>query len=91
MANAQLDDNSQACIYGLSCEDGVTPIRIAFSGTNGGMKVDFTTPVLVTPSMVREMDQNSRPVARGTSISDDNAVLPWYVVPATGAVCVDDN
>lgn len=89
MTTTQLDDNSQPCIYGLSSVDGVTPVRIRWVGA--GMAIDDTTPVSVTPTMIKDMDQNSKAVAKGTSEANDSIVLPWYVVPSTGAVCVEPN
>lgn len=88
-ATTQKDDNGYPTIFGLSCIDGVTPIKIKFNPATGGMKTDATTVISVTPTMKTAKDGNGFPVAKGVSSSDSNAVLPWYVVPSTGAVLVD--
>lgn len=88
MANAQKDDNDYPTIIGISCVDGVTPVRVKFTG--GAMKVDRTTVISIVPSTnFPKVDDNGTPIAKGTSSADDNVVLPWYVVPSTGAVLVD--
>lgn len=88
-ATALKDDNAYPAIYGLSCVDGVTPIRIKFNSTHGGMLVNNTIAISVTPTMLTATDGNDQPVAKGISSSDSSVVLPWYVDPATGAVLVD--
>lgn len=89
MSNAQLDDNSQPAIYGMSCVDGVTPVRIQFNASNGGMKTDDTTVISVVPAATSLLDDNSRPIAKGISSDGSGVIYPWYVDPATGAVLID--
>ncbi len=89
MADAKIDDNGYPAIYGISCVDGVTPVRIQFNPSNGGMKVDDTTVISIVPAETSFVDSNDRPVAKGVSSSDSNVTLPWYVNPATGAVLID--
>lgn len=87
MATAQKDDNDYPTIIGISCVDGVTPIRIKFAA--GAMKIDTTTVISVVPSTnFPKTDANGMPVAKGTAHDNDNLVLPWYVNPSTGAVLV---
>ena len=88
MANAQKDDNDYPTIIGISCVDGVTPIRVQFE--SGAMKVDSTTVISVVPSTnFPKVDDNGTPIAKGTAHDNNDLVLPWYVVPSTGAVLVD--
>lgn len=91
MSNAQLDDNSKTAIFGISCVDGVTPVRIAFNASNGGMKIDTITVISIVPTPVGGIDENGRVVAKGVSSTDSSVILPWYVNPATNAVLVEPN
>jgi hypothetical protein len=84
----QKDDNYSNAIYGISCIDGVTPVRIQFSSI--GMLVDTTTAISVTPKEITQLDNNSVPVAKGVSSADGKTILPWYVVPSTGAVLTNE-
>lgn len=90
MVATQKDDNGYPTIFGISCVDGVTPVRIQFSSTTGGMKTDDTTAISVTPAMRTATDDNDQPVAKGVSSTDSSVVLPWYVNPATGAVLIEN-
>lgn len=88
MADITKDDNGYPTAFGLSSTDGVTPVRIKFNPSNGGMKVDTTTVISFTPAMRTATDQNDQPVSK--AVSDvDGVVLPIYVEPATGAVLID--
>lgn len=84
----QKDDNGANCIFGISCVDGVTPVKIQF--TSNGMKVDTTTVISVVPKEITQLDANSVPVAKGVSSTNAKVILPWYVVPSTGAVLTTD-
>lgn len=87
--NARKDDNDFPTIFGLSCVDGVTPVRVTFNASNGGMNYDTTTVISFTPSSTfPQVDDNSMPIAKGVSSTNPNVILPWYVVPSTGAVLV---
>ena len=88
MADITKDDNGYPTLFGLSSADGVTPVRIKFNSSNGGMKIDTTTVIAFTPAMRTATDQNDQPVAKGVADGGTN-VLPWYVNPATGEVLVD--
>ena len=88
-ATTRKDDNDYPTIFGLSCVDGVTPTRVQFNPSTGGMVIDQATVISVTPGMKTATDGNDQPVAKGVSSSDSSVVLPWYVNPATGGVLVD--
>lgn len=85
---SQKDDNGKNTIFGMSCVDGVTPVKVQF-GADGGMLLDSTTVISVVPREITQLDANSVPVAKGVSSSDGKTILPWYVNPDTGAVLVD--
>ncbi len=88
--NAKKDDNAYPTVFGLSCVDGTTPVRITFDSTTRGMNVDSTTVISFTPSTTfLHKDDNAMPIAKGVSSTDSTKILPWYVVPSTGAVLVD--
>ncbi len=84
---SQKDDNFHNTIFGISCVDGTTPVKIQFSAI--GMMVDTTTVISVIPKEITQLDGNSVPVAKGVSSSDKKTILPWYVNPATGAVLIE--
>ncbi len=86
---AQKDDNGYPSWAGISCIDGITPIKITFDSVNGGMNIDTTTVISVVPANISENDGNGYPVVKGTSIVNNKIVLPWYVNPATGGVLMD--
>lgn len=86
---AQRDDNGSPTMLGISCVDGITPIRIQFSPLGGGMKIDGTTVISVVPSSVISKDGNGANIMRGVSSSDSSVILPFYVNPSTGAVLID--
>ncbi len=85
----QKDDNGSNSIFGISCVDGVTPVKIQFS-SNAGMLVDTTTVISITPTEITQLDANSVPVAKGVSSANAKVILPFYVVPSTGAVLTDE-
>jgi hypothetical protein len=86
--STQLDDNGYPCIWGVSCVDGKTPVKIVF--TSNGMKVDEITTISYTPPVLyNNKDDNDRPITTSVSTADGKTVLPWNVVPSTGAVLVD--
>ncbi len=90
MANAKKDDNGFPTMMGISCVDGITPVRITFNPSGGGMKVDSTTVISVVPSSVfQHMDDNDYPIRTGVSSVDGVTVLPWYVNPADGSVLIE--
>lgn len=90
MATAQKDDNGYPCWTGISCVDGITPIRIKFDDVSGGMLIDTTTVISVVPSSTfPKTDANDQPILKGVSSSNGNTVLPVYVNPTTGAVLAD--
>ena len=83
--NAKSDDNGYPTIFGISCVDGITPVRVVF--TVNGMLLDTVTTISVVPSpLFPDADDNDKNVAKGVSSADHKTVLPWYVNPATGAV-----
>lgn len=84
---SQKDDNGSNTVFGISCVDGVTPIKIQFTPP-GFMKTDTTTVISVVPKEITQLDGNSVPVAKGVSSVDKKTILPWYVNPATGAVLI---
>lgn len=90
MAVAKKDDNGFPTIIGISCVDGVTPVKVQFNPSNGGMKIDGITVISFVPSSIQANmhDDNDYPIAKGVSSSDRKTVFPWYVNPATGAVLV---
>ncbi len=85
----QKDDNDVGAIFGISCVDGVSPVRIKIH-TNGGILTDTTTVISVVPIEITQLDANSVPVAKGVSSANSKTILPWYVNPATGAVLTDE-
>jgi hypothetical protein len=89
MADAMHDDNGFPTLVGISCVDGVTPVRIARNPSNGGLKVDFATVISVTPAYTTQADSNGVPVMKGVSTSDPSTILPVYVNPSNGAVLVE--
>lgn len=90
MATAQKDDNDYPCWTGISCVDGVTPVRIKVSSSNGGILIDDSTVITVIPSSTfPKTDHNGMPILKAVSSSDSNVILPVYVNPTTGAVLVD--
>lgn len=90
MATAQKDDNGYPCWTGISCVDGVTPIRIKMDSATGGMILDTTTVISVVPSTnFPKTDANDQPILKGVSSSDSSVVLPVYVNPDTGGVLAD--
>lgn len=89
MANAKKDDNGYPTMIGISCVDGVTPVRIKRNASNGGLLVDSTTVISVTPAYTTQVDDNDTPVSKAVSSTNSNAILPLYVNPATGAVLIE--
>ena len=89
MATAQKDDNGVPCWTGISCVDGVTPIRIMINPSTGALKVDDITAISVVPVYKPARDDNDFPITKGVSSSDGSTVLPLYVNPSTGAVLID--
>lgn len=89
MAVAKKDDNAYPTIVGISCVDGVTPVRVKFNA-NGEMATDSSTVISVVPSSdFPATDDNGMPIAKAVSSADGETILPWYVHPTTGAVLVD--
>ncbi len=82
---SQKDDNGKNTVWGISCVDGTTPVKVQWL-PNGYMKLDTTTVISVTPKEITQLDGNSVPVAKGVSHSNSKVILPWYVNPTTGAV-----
>lgn len=91
MAGSKKDDNDSPTMFGVSCVDGVTPVRIKFDASSGGMLVDSSTVISFTPvsSQALLRDDNDNPCQKGVSSADGKTVLPWYVNPSNGAVLVD--
>lgn len=87
--DARRDDNAVPTWLGVSCVDGVTPIRIAINPATGGVKVDDTTVISVTPAYVGSRDANQVPVKYGISDASSTVMLPVYVNPANGAILID--
>ena len=89
--NSRKDDNGYPTMIGISCVDGITPIRIQFNPANGGMKTDTTTVISFVPSSVfPAKDDNDYPICKGVSSADKKTILPFYVNPLTGAVLTDE-
>lgn len=87
--STQLDDNGYPSIWGVSCVDGKTPVKIQF--TSFGMKADRTTTISYTPPVqYNHKDDNEKSIATAVSSADGKTILPWNVVPSTGAVLIDD-
>lgn len=86
-AVAQKDDNAKPSWAGISCVDGITPVKIQF--VNGAMKTDAITSISVVPMSISNNDGNGYPVVKGVSSGDSRVVLPWYVNPSTGAVLIE--
>lgn len=84
---SQKDDNAHNTIFGISCVDGTTPIKIQFNGNT--MMVDTTTVISVVPQEITQLDGNSVPVAKGVSSTNKKIILPWYVNPINGAVLIE--
>lgn len=81
------DDNGYPVWFGISCVDGITPTAIKWNPSNGGMLIDTTTVISVVPSSTfKHKNENGYPPVMGVSSSDSSVVLPFYVVPTTGAV-----
>lgn len=89
MANAKKDDNSYPTLIGISCVDGVTPVKVVVDPVTGGVGVDATTVISVVPSYTTQVDDNDSPVMKGVSSSNSNTVLPIYVNPSTGQILID--
>lgn len=89
MSNAKKDDNGYPSIFGMSCVDGITPIRIALNASNGGVKIDTMTTTSFTPFSVSKMDDNGYPMAKGVSSLNGSIILPWYVNPSTNALLIE--
>lgn len=87
--DARRDFNNVPTWLGVSCVDGVTPIRIAINESNGGVKIDTTTVISVTPAYVGSRDSNQVPVKYGISSTQSTVMLPVYVEPTTGAVLAE--
>lgn len=89
MANAKKDDNDYPALIGISCVDGVTPVRVAVNPSNGGVSVDSSTVISVVPAYTTQVDDNGTPVMKGVSTADADTVLPIYVNPSNGAILVE--
>lgn len=91
MAGAKKDDNYFPTMFGVSCVDGITPVRIQFDSATGGMLVDVNTIISFTPTASQALlhDENDYPCQKGVSSVDGTTVLPWYVNPSNGAVLAD--
>lgn len=88
--NSRKDDNDYPTIFGVSCVDGLSPVRITLNSSAHGMLIDTATVISVVPSVnFPDVDDNSMNVAKGVSSTDSTKVLPWYVNPTNGAVLVD--
>ncbi len=87
--NAKKDDNAYPTLIGISCVDGVTPVRVAINPSNGAILVDTTTVISVTPAYTTQVDGNDMPIGKGVSSTNENVILPWYVHPDTGAVLIE--
>lgn len=90
MAVARKDENSVSSWIGVSCVDGVTPIRITINPATGGFSVDTTTVISFTPDPKQATirDANQVPVKTGVSSTNSSVILPLYVNPATGAILI---
>lgn len=85
------DDNGAPLMFGVSHLDGKTPIPIHFNPAGRAMLVDDTTTIEFDPSIeVNQNPFNYFPFAKGTSIADDETVLPWVVNAFTGAVLIEE-
>ena len=75
--------------WGISSEDGVTPVPIRINSITNRVKMDIgtsTMPVMsrLTGSLPR--DGNRIPCVGGQSNTDATVVIPISVNPATGAI-----
>ncbi len=75
-------------IFGISASDGLTPVRITFNTSNGGMSVDQVSTATIVDGWPH-VDPNGQPVAKGIDSIDGITVRPWYVNPSTGGVLID--
>lgn len=82
------DDNDMPVLYGVSHLDGRTPVRIHFVPGTRAMKGDTTTSIAFDPSIVASQTDNDFPIAKGTSSTDDQTVLPWVVNASTGDLLI---
>lgn len=91
MADANRDQNSVPTWIGVSCVDGVTPVRITINPSNGGIKVDDSTAISFVPSASQATirDQNQVNVKTGISSTDSTVILPVYVNPSNGAILIE--
>ena len=83
---AAKDDNGANVLYGVSHRDGVTPVKVQFDGIY--MKIDTVTTIEFDPSVSASQTENGIPIAKATSLLDENTVLPIVVNEDTGAVLV---
>lgn len=79
---ATMDDNGKQVLYGVSHEDGITPVRIKFN-SSGKMLIDTTTTIEFDPSVI---PQDSETLLAKATSSDDGTIAPWVVNSSTGAV-----
>lgn len=85
----QKDDNGYPTIWGVSCVDGQTLVKIQFNPSNGGLKVDTTTTISYTPPAVYPAtDGQGAPIAKAVSTVDGKTIVPWNVNPTNGAVLI---
>lgn len=91
MTVTKKDDNGFPTMFGISCVDGVTPVRIKFNSSNGGMLLDTATVISFVPDPSQALihDDNDFPVMKGVSSTNHSVILPWYVNPTNGAVLAD--
>lgn len=85
----QKDDDYRGAIFGISCVDGVTPVKI-MCDSQGYIFLDTTTVISIVPKEITQIDGNSVPVAKGVSSGNSKIILPFYVNPNTGAILAEN-
>lgn len=83
-------DNDEPILWGVSHVDGITPVQVAFNGSNRGIKIDTTTSILFDPATVPNVlvVPSNIKLTTATSSADNTTVRPWVVNATTGAVLV---
>lgn len=75
--------------WGLSSDDGVTPVPIAINGSTGKVLMEIGTSVSAVISVLPTTlprDGNRIPCIGGQSSTDATVVIPVSVNPTTGAI-----
>ena len=75
--------------WGISSEDGITPVPIMINPSNGRVKMDIgtsTMPVISYLNGSLPRDGNRVPCIGGQSSTDSTVVIPVSVNPLTGAI-----